>query len=206
MFARSIFLLFLCASFSVQAQMYKWVEPGGKVTYSDKPPPPSVNNIETQTISTSTGNPTLPYELAQAVKKMPVTLYSSENIGQSNEARDFLKKNGIPFSEKTISTNDDIDKLREITGSAQVPVLYIGQTKLAGFNPYEWRSTLSQAGYPQSNVLPSNYRFAPPQPLVQKTVAPQPVKEVVNTQLTPPSQPAPVKSDTQNNSNGFQFQ
>lgn len=196
MTARFSFLLFLLVSFSAQAQIYKWVESDGKKNYSDKPPPTSVGGIEVKSTSTSEKNVELPYELAHAVKNMPVTLYSADNVSQSLAAKNFLMKNGIPFSEKTILTNEDIDQLKQITGSTQVPVLFIGHNKLSGFNASEWRTTLTQAGYPESNVLPANYHFPVSQPLAP----------TVTATIDTPANVKPNKSEPPaRDPNGFHF-
>jgi glutaredoxin len=199
MFTRILFLLFLSTSLSAQAQMYKWIESDGKVNYSDKPPPPSVNAIEIGSGLTSEKSGQFPYALAQAVKKMPVTLYGSDRISQSSEARNFLIKNGIPFTEKSISSNEEIDRLEKMTGSTQLPVLFIGGTKLTGYSPGEWRATLTQAGYPESNMLPSTYHFSAPQPLMPTTASRTDVRTDVNN-LSPDQPKLPARDP-----NGFRF-
>lgn len=170
---RFSFLLFLLISSATHAQMYKWVGADGQKNYSDIPPPKTAIHTETKAISVAEKSVTLPYVLEQASKNMPVTLYSADKVAQSADARTFLIKNGIPFSEKTVATNEDIDKLRQISGAAQVPVLFIGRSKLTGFNASEWRTTLTEAGYPESNVLPADYHFSAPQPLVPVHVEPK---------------------------------
>jgi len=178
MSTRLLALLFLLVSSSTPAQMYKWVGVDGQKNYSDMPPPKSVTNTEKKSISDSEKRVTLPYVLAQASKKMPVILYSAEKASHSSDARNFLMKNGIPFSEKTVTTDEDIDKLRQISGAAQVPVLFIGRSKLTGFNASEWRTALTQAGYPESNVLPGAYHFSEPQPLTSGNVEPRPMEAI----------------------------
>jgi glutaredoxin len=196
--ARILFLLSLLIGFSAQAQMYKWAGPDGKINYSDKPPPASVTNVEIVSSSGSDKGAELPYALAQAVKKMPVTLYSANSIPVSADARTFLMQNGIPFTEKTVASNEEINKLKEISGGNQLPILFIGGTKLTGFNANEWRTTLTQAGYPESNVLPSKFHFSQPQPLVPTAASHTTSTEAVNAK---PSQPAQPERDP----NGFHF-
>ncbi len=160
-----VFLLLIIHT-AVQAQLYKWTGPDGKINYSDIPPPASINHIEKKDLAAPGNNIVLPYELAQAVKTMPVIMYSGVHCPQCNEGRNFLIKNGIPFSEKIVTSNAEIDKLIKLTGSGQIPVLFIGKNKLVGLNSSEWRLTLTQAGYPTSNVLPANYSFSAAQPLL----------------------------------------
>lgn len=165
----------LIASFlasSAHAQLYKSIGADGKITYSDLPPPatarsaahsriasPDIPNIPTA--ATSFTRAAFPYEIAESVKNFPVTLYSAVNCTPCNEARRFLNQRGIPFTEKTVSTNDDIAQLRQISGDAQLPFLLIGRAKQRGFDAENWQTALTAAGYPESNRLPKNYRNPP---------------------------------------------
>jgi len=160
-------LILLCAT-TAQAQMYKWVGPDGKVTYSDVAPPSSVKQVETKSI-TSGGPSTvgLPYELSEAVKNSPVRLYTTPKCQACDEGRKLLNARGIPFSEKTVTTNPDIEQLRQSNGGdTQLPLLFIGRNKQSGFETGIWNSALTSAGYPESSRLPGNYRNASPEPLV----------------------------------------
>ena len=187
----------LMMTVSVHAQVYKWIDANGNVTYADTPPPKSVAKVETKSFSSSDQyNVNLPYELAQAVQKMPVTLYTSGQCPVCDEGRTFLKQIGIPFAEKTVTTNADIVKLNNISGGGQLPFLMIGKIKQIGYGASQWRSNLSLAGYPESNILPADYNYPNPQP-----AAP-----VVVIQKHPDSTPTPEQSDQPaRDPNGFQF-
>ena len=188
-------LMFLLISVSAQAQLYKWVDADGKVTYSDMPPPKSAVKVETKSLSSSDSTVALPFELATAAKNSPVTIYSSTACTPCDDGRSFLKQNGIPFSEKTVATNADIEKFKKLSGGSNLPFLMIGKVKLLGFNSSEWRNSLSQAGYPESNMLPGEYQYPAPEP-----AAPV-VTENKNDASQPPAQPAAPARDP----NGFQF-
>jgi len=188
-------LIVFMMSVSAQAQVYKWVDADGKVTYSDVPPPKTAVKVETRSFSSSDeSNVALPFELSQAVKSMPVTLYSASNCQICDDGRNFLKQNGIPFSERTVTTNGDFEKLNNISGGVQLPVLLIGKTKLVGYGFTQWRTSLTQAGYPESNILPADYQYP----------APQPAAPVVATQKNA-GQPAPANTEPVRDPNGFQF-
>ncbi|MGZ3236122.1 MAG: glutaredoxin family protein [Burkholderiaceae bacterium] len=151
-------LILLCAT-TAQAQMYKWIGPDGKVTYSDAPPPSSAKQVETK--SFSEGGPStagLPYVVAEAVKNSPVKLYTTAKCGSCDQGRMLLNTRGIPFTEKTVATNEDVEHLRQLSGDAQLPVLTIGRNKQKGFEAGAWNSALTYAGYPESNQLPKTYR------------------------------------------------
>jgi glutaredoxin len=153
----SLIVLLLCAA-SAHAQLYKWVGPDGKVTYSDTPPPASAKQVERKNVQEggiSTAD--LPYELAEAVRNSPVTLYTGANCPACDAGRSLLNKRGIPFKEKTVTTAGDVAQLRDAGGESQLPFLVVGRSKQQGFESSAWNSLLTAAGYPGSNILPRNY-------------------------------------------------
>lgn len=159
-FAATVFLLTLAAG--AQAQLYKSTGPDGKVTYSDIPP--AKGNVTQQKTGAgiSDVNDGLPYEVAQAVKNSPVTLYSSEKCIPCDDGRKMLNERGIPFSEKTIKSNEDIAALRKVTSENQLPILTVGRNKESGFSSPAWGAALTAAGYPETSRLPKTYRNAAP--------------------------------------------
>jgi glutaredoxin len=154
----SLPVLLLCAA-SAHAQLYKWVGPDGKVTYSDTPPPASARQVERKSLGDG-GIPTadLPYELAEAVRNSPVTLYTSAKCPPCDAGRNLLRQRGIPFREKTVTTNSDMAKLKEAGGDTQLPFLLIGRSTQQGFEPGAWNGALTAAGYPESSMLPRSYQ------------------------------------------------
>lgn len=147
------------------AQMYKWVGANGKTVYSDTPPPANAKKLASKSMeaSSSLSSVKLPPELQAAVSKNPVTFYSTSNCSACNEARTMLKQNGIPFIEKTVKTNEDIDKLKQISGDSALPLIIVNKSKFFGFNEDEWRAALSAGGYPETSMLPKEYRYPEPQ-------------------------------------------
>lgn len=151
-------LAILSCATAAHAQLYKWVGPDGKVTYSDAPPPSSAKQVETKSISG--GGPStsgLPYQVAEAVRNSPVKLYTTAKCSPCENGRKLLNTRGIPFTEKVVATQADIDQLRQISGDDQLPVMTIGRGKQNGFDPSAWNAALTYAGYPESNQLPKNY-------------------------------------------------
>lgn len=191
-------LLCLTLSMTAQAQVFKWVDANGKVTYSDVPPPKTAVSVEKKSYSSSDEpNYAFSYELGQAVKNMPVTLYNSAKCTPCDDGRNFLKQNGIPFSEKTVVTNADVEKLNSIGGGTQLPLLVIGRTNFKGFSYGDWRSGLTQAGYPESNQLPADYHYPAPQSAA-------PAAAAVTQNSDAPQGPA-VTDQPARDPNGFQF-
>lgn len=200
---RSFLLTSTCLLLSIflangaQAQLYKWVGPDGKVNYSDTPPPADAKKVETKSISGGAPNANLPADLAAAVAQNPVVLYTALSCAPCNEGRTLLKQLGIPFAEKTVSSNEDIDKLKQVGGDTQLPLLTINKSKFRGFDSAEWRVALSSAGYPESNKLPKDYRFAPAEAAAPP--APPAKKEPAETSSQSKPKPKPTPEP------GFRF-
>lgn len=200
--------LFLLCAASAHAQLYKWVGPDGKVSYSDTPPPAVVRQVETKSLAVGQVNTSgFPYELAQAVKGHPVTLYTAAECNVCNEGRSFLNARGIPFSEKTVSSADDIVQFKKISSDGKLPVLHVGRSKEIGFEESLWNTALTAAGYPASSRLPRTYRNPPPTALVdpQKPVASAavPAKNEAETLAAPTAVDLPPA--TGNAPPGFRF-
>lgn len=157
---------------SAHAQpVYRIVGPDGKVTFSDKPPPdakPAAGTTNTGSSSNAAnagGKPGLPYELQQLAGKYPVTLYSANGCGPCDAGRALLTKRGVPFTEKTVNTNEDLSAFARINKDSALPVLIIGGQSLKGYSDTEWSQYLDAAGYPKQSVLPATYRPTAPEPL-----------------------------------------
>lgn len=196
-------LICLFTTASAQAQMYKSVGPDGKITYSDVPPTTGTVVEQKKISGSSTDTANLPYELAQAVKNNPVTLYSSDQCSPCDDGRKLLKERGVPFSEKSVNSNDDIAQLRKISGENQLPVLMIGSNKQGGFEASSWNNALTTAGYPQSSRLPKNYRNGQTSSAAPSPAKPAPVNDVVPEKSVPNNdKPLPAPSNTPP---GFQF-
>ncbi|WMW82135.1 glutaredoxin family protein [Undibacterium cyanobacteriorum] len=154
------------------AQAYKWIDANGKTVYSDTPPPPSAKKVATKSFDTgsSINTANFPSDLAAAVSKNPVTLYTAPNCGACNEGRSLLKQAGIPFTEKTVKTNDDVNKLSQVSGDTSLPLLIISRSKFKGLDAVEWKTALAAAGYPETNKLPKDYRYPEPEPAAPPVV------------------------------------
>lgn len=189
-------------------QVYRIVGPDGKVTFSDKPPLDAKANAQTTTPSGAAGGgagPALPFELRNVVNRFPVTLYTGPNCAPCGSGRNLLAGRGIPFNERTVSTNDDLDALQRLSGSTGLPFLTIGGQQLKGYSEVEWGQFLDAAGYPKTSVLPAGYRAAPAAPLVAvQAPRPAPAPAAAPAPTAPPA-PAPATGPTPDNPTGIRF-
>jgi glutaredoxin len=190
-----ILLFLLCVS-SAHAQMYRWVDADGRITFSDKPPPakylPKEHDVSSATQDSSDSG--LNFTLSEAKKNFPVTMYTSNECSGCDEGRALLKKRGIPFSEKTIQTVEDVKQLKQISGGEQLPYLTVGRNAQTGFNERTWNSALTAVGYPETSQLPSNYKFADPVPAAppaEKKPVPKPVESPAPEEVPRPAEGTP---------------
>ncbi|SET82770.1 glutaredoxin family protein [Variovorax sp. OV084] len=179
--------LVLVATGAMAQQVYRQVDKNGKVTFSDRAPTASTEPASaSQGGSTTPANAGLPYELRQVAQRYPVTLYSSDECGPCSTARSLLITRGIPFEERTVKSNEEIEALQRLSSQSSLPLLTIGSQQLKGFSDVEWSQYLDAAGYPKSNSLPAGYRNGPTRPLVAQQAAPAP-----RAAAAPAAQPAP---------------
>ncbi len=195
---------------SVQAQqIYRIVGPDGRVTFSDKAPldPTARPALASAAAATPGGaNPALPFELQQAVGRYPVTLYSGASCDPCAAGRSFLAARGVPFSEKSVSSNEDIQALQRLSGGNALPFMTIGGQQLTGFSEGEWTQFLDAAGYPRTPQLPAGYRQAPATPFVSVQPPVRPVAAAAPAPARPaaaaPTSEAPAAPD---NPRGIRF-
>ena len=149
----------LLATATQAQQVHRIVGPDGKVTFSDRAP--EDKKAQSTVLSTASGgaasNPALPTELRQIASRFPVTLYTGESCSPCQQARQLLVQRGVPFTERSVNTNDDLDALRRLSGESALPFGTIGRQQLKGFSDAEWTQYLDAAGYPAQSRLPRGY-------------------------------------------------
>jgi glutaredoxin len=186
--------------------VFRIVGPDGRITFSDKPPvegQAKATNAPTVVIPSAGGGGTLPFELRNVVNRYPVTLYSGQDCGPCLSGRNYLSSRGIPFTERTVSSDDDVQALIRLAGAPRLPVLTIGGQQLKGFSDSEWSQYLDAAGYPRSSQLPSGYRNPAPAPLVAVQAPRRAAQEAEPPQTD--AQPAPAPAPAPANPAGIRF-
>jgi glutaredoxin len=214
-FASSLLLALLVAgsclvATRVQAQqIYRIVGPDGRITFSDKPPVEASAKVSTGSGNSSAGSVSagLPFELRQVAAKYPVMLYTGDNCNPCGAARSLLTGRGIPFTEKTVTTNDDVQALQRLSGDTSLPFATIGGQQLKGFSDNEWVQYLDAAGYPKASTLPPSYRRPEPTPMVAVSPAPTPAATATTEGRTVvrPATPAAATTPPPNNPAGIRF-
>lgn len=210
-------LCLLLASLSASAQVYKWTDAQGTVHYTDTPPPVrNASQIKTPAPGAASGQTPLPYELARAVKASPVTLYTTTQsaCAACDHGRALLRARGIPYTEKTVNSDEDKEQLRQLTGKLELPLLAVGSRQIAGFQDAAWQDALNAAAYPRSAQLPRGYQYPAPEsaapapasvptpPARAKSAAPAPDEAAARAAEQQPRRDAPKPG---NAPPGFQF-
>jgi glutaredoxin len=192
-------VLLMLAGFGTQAQpMYRIVGPDGRVTFSDRPPtegsaPARAGGSTANQIPS--GGATLPFELREIANRYPVTIYTAPNCAPCASARNLLVNRGVPFTERTVTTNEDIEALQRISNDASLPFGTIGGQQLKGFSDVEWTQYLDAAGYSKTSQLPPGYRQPPATPLVavrRADEAVRPTAAAPAADTTPAANPLPA--------------
>ncbi|MGH8668612.1 MAG: DUF4124 domain-containing protein [Burkholderiales bacterium] len=173
-------------------QIYRWTDDKGRVHITDTPPPSSAKNVEKKgaAAARSSGSaaaapaPT-PYELAQAIKNFPVTLYTSPTCSEPCvNARTVLNQRGVPFKEVQVWDEQTNADLKQASGSNEVPTLVVGRSVHVGFLHSAYDALLDSARYPREGAVAARTQ-APPAP--PEGYAPPPVAKPVE-----PEPPAPI--------------
>ena len=142
------------------AQLYRWVDDKGNVEWRDTPPPSTAKKIEQRKMGGGTVPAAeLPYSVQQAVRNFPVTLWITDCGEACTRARAHLARRGVPHTEK--DPRSDFENFKKATGGTEVPVVFIGGTRLKGYLESDWDAALDRAGYPSTALVKPQPRRPP---------------------------------------------
>jgi glutaredoxin len=137
--------LVLAMSAAQANKLYKWVDKDGRVSYHDRPPPDSGYQVEEKSMRSQGGEGETPANLP------PVVLYSAPNCSSCDQARDYLKKRRVAFTEKNAIGDLKVqEELKKKAGALTVPVLLVGEKVMKGYLESILEGELDQAGYPKT--------------------------------------------------------
>jgi len=142
------------ASMQASAQsVYRYVDPTGRVVYSDRPPPPEVKNVQTKRLGANyveTSEPSLTAQMA--ADRFPATLYTFECGEVCQNAEGLLNRRGVPFTLVDVQKDEQgLGRLKALTGEESAPVLTLGDKFVVkGYSESRWQAALDEAGYPKA--------------------------------------------------------
>lgn len=173
---------------------YKVVAPDGSITYTDRPPVDARLRVVPlgRNAPPASADVALPLELRLVSARYPVTLFTTADCPPCDSGRKLLQRRGVPYSERTIGSEEDALALERLIGARTVPALSVGAQPLRGFSDADWSAYLDAAGYPKEPKLPRNWPAVVPTPLVQRAVAPEPAERTAEPVAPAPLPPAPA--------------
>ncbi|HEX7045200.1 MAG TPA: glutaredoxin family protein, partial [Burkholderiales bacterium] len=148
--------MLLSVPFAHATKLYKWVDKDGRVTYHDRPPPSDAYRVEEKYIGVRrpASADRIPPEV---LEKYPVVLYSAPKCSSCDSARAYLKSRGIPFTEKNVEGNRELqDELIKQAGGLAVPTIMVGSKVMQGYLESLLEGELKEAGYPMQGAATAN--------------------------------------------------
>ena len=152
-------------------QLYRWTDEKGRVHVTDTPPPASARDVQKKgatkgnTADAQKPSGAVPFELAEAMKNFPVTLYTTPSCSEAcAAARAALNKRAVPFKEVQVFDEKTGEELKRASGGNDVPTLIVGRSVQKGFEQSAYDALLDSARYPKAGVLPARSQAAPPPP------------------------------------------
>ena len=147
----SVVVIAALASSALAQTLYRYVDPNGRVVYSDQPPPPAAKDAQTRQLPQNViETDAVPLQAREAAAHFPVTLYTFD-CDICRDAQALLVKRGVPFETVIVSEEQGAARLKALTGKQAAPVLTIGDKQvLQGYNEAQWQARLDDAGYPRT--------------------------------------------------------
>ena len=144
------------AAFCVAAQspqVYRYVDPTGRVVYSDRAPPPDIKNVQTKRLGANFIESSEPSIAAQmAADRFPATLFTFECGEVCQNAEALLNKRGVPFTIVDVQRDEQgLTRMKSLSGEDRAPVLALGEKIVVkGYSEPRWQAALDEAGYPKT--------------------------------------------------------
>lgn len=133
--------------------VYRYVDPDGRVVYSDRPPPPNVKSVQTKRLGANYVETSEPSITAQmAAERFPATLFTFECGEVCQNAEGLLNRRGVPFTTVDVQKDEQgLVRLKTLTGEENAPVLTLGdKIVVKGYSESRWQAALDEAGYPKA--------------------------------------------------------
>lgn len=123
-------LSLLAVGMESHAEIYKVIGVDGKVSYTDKEPPPT-EKAEKLRLQTYGGAPVVTSSQG-SVKR--VTILSTQWCGVCTRAKAYMKSRNIDFEEWDVDKSDYARAKMNELGAKGVPVILVGKRKMTGFS------------------------------------------------------------------------
>jgi glutaredoxin len=135
------------------SQVYRYVDPSGRVVYSDRAPPPDIKNVQTKRLGANFVESSEPSVAAQqASERFPATLFTFECGEVCQSAESLLNKRGVPYTIVDVQRDEQgLVRMKALSGEDRAPVLALGDKIIVkGYSEQRWQAALDEAGYPKT--------------------------------------------------------
>lgn len=144
---KSLFLIligFFLFSIQLQAEIYRWKDEHGRLQFGDIPPVHEESEaIELPELSTYNSvtvvdtPETDPLDEEKPAKKpnrrKKVVIYSAEWCGVCTKAKQYFRKNNIPFKDRDIDKSKKARKAFKKLNARGIPVIFVNKKRMNGF-------------------------------------------------------------------------
>lgn len=139
--ARGLVITLLCwgamlASWSVSAEIYRWVDENGKIHLSDSPPQQQdveQLDVDVNTYEAIDYSKIQYYQAPEQPRRKRVVMYSTEWCGVCTKARKYFRKRGIRYTEHDIDKSKSARAAFNRYGNGGVPLILVGDKTMRGF-------------------------------------------------------------------------
>lgn len=153
----ALLLAAIITSPALAGKLYKWVDEQGNISYQDRPPAEGRGQVEEKNVREGKHIDSTP-GIAEAAGKFPITLYMVPKCKPCDEARAYLNKRKLPFSEVNVSEKNPQaqEQMRKKVGELSVPTITVGNKVMQGYVESLLSGELDQAGYPPPEAEPDS--------------------------------------------------
>ena len=158
----SVLLILLAMALTLpvsgQAEIYKWIDAKGVVTFKDTPPPEGIKaeviNVRSAPISSNTENGSTPNAPKVETKTAPaaavaprnyprVEIYATSWCPSCKAAINYLDTQGVPYTHYDIERDSAADRrLTELYHQKSIPFTIIGKEQILGFSRKKFDAAL----------------------------------------------------------------
>lgn len=143
-----VLMLCFCMTNTVSAEIYKWVDSDGNVYFTGKKPTTQQSKqVEVKTNTYTAGSSTN----GTGVK---VVMYATKRCPYCKQARQYFRKNGIRFTEYDVENDYRAMQRYKKMGATGVPVIFVGKTRINGFNVARFKQVYKLSQLPSTVKKP----------------------------------------------------
>lgn len=131
-----LFSVLMLVSFSaIAAEIHQWKDKEGNVHFGDRPPEHlNSSTVELRPNIYQSSGSALEQDTADQATAPAVTLYSTAWCGYCTKARNYFRRQNIPFREYDVEKSRKGQRDYARFGAAGVPVILVGDRRLQGFS------------------------------------------------------------------------